>query len=71
MRINGERHYICRSVRQKGEVLEVFATKSWDCRTALRFLEAAMKRYGAPELIGTDRLPSYCAAMNVIGVSEC
>jgi len=50
-----------------GEVLEVFATKRRDRRAALTFLKRAMKRYGRPASIVTDRLRSYRAAMNVIG----
>ena len=51
VRINGENHYLWRAVDHEGEVLEVFA----------------MKRYGQPWTIVTDRLRSYGAAMNVIG----
>ena len=36
-------------------------------RAALRFLKRAMKRYGRPASIVTDRLPSYWAAMKVVG----
>ena len=51
----------------EGEVLEVFATKRRDRKAALRFLKCAMKRYGRPRSIVTDRLRSYRAAMKVIG----
>jgi putative transposase len=67
VRINGENHYLWRAVDHEGEVLEVFATKRRNRRAALDFLKRAMKRYGQPELIVTDRLRSYGAAMNVIG----
>ena len=67
VRINGETHYLWRAVDHEGEVLEVFATKRRDRRAALRFLKRAMKRYGHPKVIVTDRLRSYRAAMNVIG----
>ena len=36
-------------------------------RAALKFLRKAMKRYGSPEFIVTDRLRSYRAAMREIG----
>jgi transposase-like protein len=49
------------------EVLEVFLTKRRDRRAAIKFLKPAMKRYGQPRVIVTDRLRSYRAAMNVIG----
>ena len=71
VRINGETHYLWRdlwrAVDHEGEVLEVFATKRRDRRAALRFLKRAMKRYGLPASIVTDGLPSYRAAMTVIG----
>jgi putative transposase len=67
VRINGETHYLWRAVDHEGEVLEVFATKRRDRGAALRFLKRAMKRYGPPASIVTDKLRSYRAAMNVIG----
>ena len=67
VRINGETHYLGRAVDHEGEVLEVFVTKRRDRRAALKFLKRAMKRYGQPKVIVTDRLRSYRAAMNVIG----
>ena len=67
VRINGETHYLWRAVDHEGEVLEVFATKRRDSKTALKFLKRAMKRYGRPKVIVTDRLRSYRAAMNVTG----
>ncbi len=67
VRINGETHYLWRAVDHEGEVLEVFATRRRDRGAALKFLKRAMKRYGQPRAIVTDRLRSYRAAMNVIG----
>jgi putative transposase len=69
-RPNGETHYLWRAVDHEGEVLEVFATKRRDRRAALKFLKRAMKRYGRPKVVVTDRLRSYGAAMKVIGNSE-
>ncbi len=68
VRINGETHYLWRAVDHEGEVLEVFATKRRDRRAALKFLKRAMKRCGCPRSMATDRLRSYGAAMNVIGI---
>jgi putative transposase len=67
VKINGETHYLWRAVDHEGEVLEVFVTKRRDRKAALKFLKRAMKRYGQPKVIVTDRLRSYWAAMNVIG----
>jgi putative transposase len=65
--INGETHYLWRAVDHEGEVLESFVTKHRDRRDALKFLRKAMKRYGCPRVIVTDRLRSYGAAMKTIG----
>ena len=67
VRINGETYYLWRAVDHEGEVLEVFVTKKRDRKAALRFLKKAMKRYGRPQVIVTDRLRSYQAAMREIG----
>ena len=67
VRINGERHYLWRAVDHEGEVLEAFVTKRRDRRAALKLLKRTMKRYGRPGSIGTDRLPSYRAAMQALG----
>lgn len=68
VRINGEMHYLWRAVDHEGEVLEVYASKQRDRKTALCFLKRAKKRYGRPQAIVTDRLRSYGAAMKDIGI---
>ena len=70
VRINGETHYLWRAVDHEGEVLESYVTKRRDRKAALKFLRKAMKRYGRPEVIVTDRLRSYPAAMKIIGNAE-
>ena len=70
IRINGETHYLWHAVDHEGEVLEVFATKRRDRRAAPEFLKRTMKRYGRPQVIVTDRLGSYGAAMKVIGIED-
>jgi putative transposase len=67
VRINGETRYLWRAVDHEGEVLEVFVTKRRDRKAAKAFLKRAMKRYGQPRTIVTDRLRSYGAAMGEIG----
>jgi len=67
VKINGETHNLWRAVDHEGEVLEVFATKRRNSKAALQFLKRAMKRYGQPKVIVTNRLRSNRAAMNVIG----
>ncbi|MEP1352396.1 MAG: IS6 family transposase [Tateyamaria sp.] len=67
VKINGETHYLWRAVDHEGEVLESYVTKRRDRKAALKFLRKSMKRYGRPEVIVTDKLRSYGAALKVIG----
>ena len=67
VRINGQTLFLWRAVDHEGEVLEAYVTKRRDRHAALKFLRKAMKRYGNPKVIVTDRLRSYKAAMKVIG----
>ncbi|MEP5376724.1 MAG: IS6 family transposase [Hyphomicrobiales bacterium] len=67
VKINGETHYLWRAVDHEGEVLESYVTKRRDRKAALKFLRKPMKRYGSPEVIVTDKLRSYGAAMKDIG----
>ena len=67
VRINGKTHYLWRAVDHESEVLEVFVTKRRARKASLKFLKRTIKRYGRPASIATDRLPSYRAAMKVIG----
>jgi transposase-like protein len=39
-------------------------------KAALKFLRKAMKRYGGPEVVVTDKLRSYGAAMKVVGNAD-
>ena len=71
VKINGVQHYPWRAIDHKGEGLEVFVTKKRDKISALKFLKKALKNYGAPREIVTDRLRSYRAAMNQIGNASC
>ena len=70
VKINGETHYLWRAVDHEGEVLESYVTKRRDRKAALKFLTKAMKRHGRPEVLVTDKLRSYGAAMKVIGNTD-
>lgn len=63
VKINGETPYLWRDVHHEGEVLGAFVTKRRNRQAALKFLRNAMKRYGRPKAVVTDRLKSYRAAM--------
>ena len=68
VRINGKLHYLWRAFDHEGEVLEAYVTKRRDRKAALKFLRIAMKRYGAPDQVVTDKLSSYKAAMRELGI---
>ena len=70
VKINGERHYLWRAVDLEGEVLESYVTKKRDKKAALKFMKKAMRRYGSPNEIVTDKLRSYSAAAKELGCSE-
>jgi len=70
VKINGETHYLWRAVDHEGEVIESYVTKRRDRKAALKFIRKSMKRYGNPEVIVTDKLRSYGAAMKVIGNAD-
>mgnify|MGYP001220618996 FL=1 len=68
VRINGELHYLWRAVDHEGEVLEAYVTKTRNRKAALKFLRKAMKRYGCPATVVTDKLPSYKSALRELGL---
>ena len=70
VKINGETHYLWRAIDHEGEVLESYVTKTRDKASALKFLKKAMKRFGRPREVVTDRLRSYRAAMREIGNAD-
>jgi putative transposase len=67
VKINGETYYLWRAVDHEGEILEAFVSKRRDRKAALYFLKKIMKRYGKSKTIVTDKLPSYRAALKMIG----
>ena len=67
VKVNGEHHYLWRAVDHEGEVLESYVTKSRNRKAAVRFIRKALKRHGAPEVIVTDGLRSYSAALIELG----
>ena len=67
VKINGETHYLWRAVDHEGEVLESFVTKTRDRRSASKFLKKSLRRHGRPDMLVTDRLRSYGAALKDLG----
>ena len=70
VKVNGERHYLWRAVDHEGEVLESYVTKKRDRKAALKFMKKAMRRYGSPNEIVTDRLRPYSAAAKELGCAD-
>jgi putative transposase len=70
VKINGQTHYLWRAVDHEGEVLESYVTKKRDKKAALKFLKKSMRSYGRPEVIVTDKLRSYGAALKDIGNAD-
>ena len=70
VKINLERHYLWRAVDHEGEVLESFVTKARDKKAALKFLKKALRKHGRPEVIVTDKLRSYGAALREVGAGN-
>jgi len=64
---NWKWHYLWRAVDHEGEVLESYVTKKRDKKAALKFMKKAMRRYGSPNKIVTDKLRSYSAAAKELG----
>jgi len=66
-KIAGERHDVWHDVWRvvdcEGEVRESFVTKTRDKSTALKLLGKEMRKHGRPEVIVTDKLRSYGAAL--------
>lgn len=51
-------------------MLESYVTKKRDKAAALRFMKKALKRHGSPEVVTTDGLRSYKAAMSDLGCEQ-
>ena len=67
VKINGERHYLWGAVDHEGEILESYVTKKRDKSAVLKFLKKTLTRHGTAEVIVTDGLGSYPAAMRKLG----
>lgn len=70
VKINGERHFLWRAVDHEGVVLESYVTKKRDEKAALKFLKKAMRKHVHLEVIVTDGLASYGAALKEISVAD-
>ncbi|MDQ2088934.1 IS6 family transposase [Marimonas arenosa] len=67
VKVNGEQHYLWRAVDHEGEVLESVVTKRRNKRAASKMLRKLMRRHGQPEVLVSDRFPSFKAALREMG----
>jgi putative transposase len=70
VKVNGVQHYLWRALDHEGEVLKAFVSKHRDRKAALKFLRKLMKRHGKPEVLVTDKLRSYGAALKELGSEQ-
>ena len=70
LKINGQTLYLWRAVDHEGEVLESFSTKERGKKATLKFITKLMKRHACAEMITTDGLRSYGAAMKELGIAD-
>ena len=70
VKLNGEMVYLWRAVDHEGEILESYVTRKRDKSAAPAFIKKALRRHGRPDVIVTDGLRSYPAAMREIGNGE-
>jgi len=69
--INGRRMYLWRAVDSEGEVLDVLVQSRRNRTAALKLMRKLLKTQGfAPDMVVTDKLPSYGAALVNLGMKN-
>lgn len=70
-KIGGKRMFIWRAVDDEGEVLDVLVQKRRNKKAALKLLRRLLSNTGVPpEIIVTDKLASYRAAVKALGLGQ-
>jgi len=70
VKINGENFYLWRAIDHEGTILDCYASKRRDKKTALKVLKKLVSSYGKPREIVTDKLRSYKAALEDMGLAH-
>ena len=69
--INGKMMYLWRAVDCEGEVLDVLVQSRRNKKAALKLMRKLLKAQGfAPTKVVTDKLPSYRAALEILGMKR-
>ena len=69
--INGKRLYLWRAVDSEGEVLDILVQSRRNKQAARKLMRKLLKKQGfVPDAFVTDKLPSYGAALNDLGLSK-
>jgi putative transposase len=69
--INGKRMYLWRAVDSEREVLDILVQSRRNKKAALKLMRKLLKKQGlVPDAFVTDKLPSYGAALNDLGLSR-
>jgi putative transposase len=69
--INGKRMYLWRAVDGEGEELDILVQSHRNKKAALKLMRKLLKKQGfVPDAFVTDKLPSYGAALNDLGLSK-
>ena len=70
VRIAGKRMYLWRAVDHEGEVLEILVQRRRDKCAAVKLMRKLLRKQGfAPKTVTTDKLRSYSAAFQHLGLS--
>ena len=70
--INGKRSYLWWAVDNEGEVLEILVQSRRNRLAAIKLMKKLLKKQSfVPDIIVTDKLPSYGAALKELGLSKC
>jgi transposase-like protein len=70
--IGGKQFWLWRAVDNEGEVLDLLVQRRRDRLAAVRLMHKLLKKQGfAPDVLVTDKLPSYAAAKRQMRLSAC